>query len=671
MQRTRLGAGRVAASLTAWALVLPLCAWLTPTVAAALRHSLRLPLALALAIAGLIAVVAAIALVRALARPARVAPLLAAAALAAALLARVDASLLAPVGWELVTVGGGDLGHHLHIAALVAGPMPTAYVGFTGWHVSMVVAATLLRWGLLPTPALAPAAGTLATTVTPATTGSAATPWRGLELLDGAAVAVGAGQIAFVVAAAALVVALVWRAGARSIAAGEATRDSGHSSRRRTLGLTLGATVAAALALHAFDSYLFAALHYHAADGFVAHLHAAGIVVLGALAAICLPAGRLSVVAALAAVLLLRFDYGLNLPEHGLGFAALALIAARAEAPGRMRTALRVSAALAALAAVAMAAVLTSSWPKPGGMMHGTVDARLESLLPALIAAVGLWRWAARPSRYWLGWVLGVPLAVAMLHVASPALPAAYYFFKHGVHATWLLALVLAGLAGAGVARVIARGAADVGTGLRARDAALTSALALAAWALPGQLADADAAMMRGYRERAAPRWAWRQLAPLRTPLLAAVAAELEAGGGRIDAVLHPHWPVFSALSSMRDGWETLHFGPVKALQPLRWAAFVDGDPLRPGGCALVAASRAQRAAWASHDLRYGGRAGSRALAALAAADTRCAGAAPDAVDPRAARVCWRCVAGDVAVERDAGQIAAPAATALPTTAGP
>ncbi len=526
----------------------------TPIVAAGLRHSLHLPLGLCVALAAALTAGAALYVVGAWLRAGASWAAWVAVGAFALLLRLVDVALIAPTAGELVTVGGGDLGHHLHIAALLAGPMPTVYVGFTGWHATMVSAAWAIDAGWwVPAYAVDGSDGS----------------WSPPTMLDAAAAAVVVGWAAFALAAALLVTALASSPSpreARTSAQADAGATGQHrvGGRQRGVATVVGWAVAMALTMAAFQGFLLAAMHYHVADGFVAHAHAAALTLVGAWAALVTRGRKRRLAALLVVVGLLRFDYGLNLPETALAWATLALATAGVEPTRRWRNVLLVAGVGVALAAIAMAFALSGSWAKVGGMMHPTLTARIEVLSLALIAVVAAWRLARRPFATWLMWLLGVPLAVALAHAAFPQLPRAYYLFKHGVHAELLLVVALAGLAGAGVRQIIA------GVATR-RDGLLTVAVVVAAWAAPGALADANGPMMRGFRERGQPTWAWRQLAPLHTPMLTKVLGQLQRDGHRVDAALHPHWPVASALASMQAGWTGLEVAPVRGLQPRHW----------------------------------------------------------------------------------------------------
>lgn len=582
---------------------MPSVALVAPIVAAALRHTLTLPFGLCLVLGTLATAAAAAGLAwwsRARLRdPAVQVGAIGGAVLGWLLLRLVQRGLWAPLGGEPVTVGGGDLGHHLHIAALLAGPMPRVYVGFTGWHATMEAFATL------------------------------SSPGPGQMLLAGWA----ATRLGLVAALAAL---SAWTAGAvvRVVRAAPGPRAG---AARASLAVALGVVVAGALLVAAMQRFGLAIWHYHPADGFVAHAHALAPTLLAALLWTWVPPGWPALIAAAVGVVLLRFTYGLNLPEQALALGILAAWQLRAAAPTpHWQRRLIAGAALAGFGlAIAAAALLSGSFAKPGGVMHPTLDDRmllLAAATPAIAAAAAL---GLRRLALWLGAVLLVPLALAVLHACVPTLPREYYLWKHGVAAEWVAMCALPIVAGAAAARLVH---APTRAG-----AAWALGLALMAWTFPGALADANPRMMASFRERATVGHRLHVTQPARDRSFEAVMAQIRDAGGHITAAMHPHWSSSSIWQTEVEGWDDLIAAPVVGLQDRRWAAFRDGPSAEPAGCVVIAAGRHRVAAWRTHRRRNHGAAGELALRWLEASDLRCV----DGPRPRRwtwrERTCWRC----------------------------
>ncbi|MCB9738020.1 MAG: hypothetical protein H6747_02055 [Deltaproteobacteria bacterium] len=600
---------RLTALAIGWTLSLLAAAGLAhaPIVAAALRHTVHLPLPLgvlvAVALLGGLLWAMRHTVARMVAAPQRQIALAAATLLGALACAAAVDALWLPFGGEPATVGGGDLGHHLHIAALLEGPMPRVYLGFVGWHATTMAVFRALG---------APPAG----------------------LLQAGWIATWLGLLASLVIAACWLATLVVRVVERSpgSAGGAAPRV------RASLAVGLGVAVGGLLLWQAHHAALFAAWHYHPAEGFVAHAHATLPLLAAAWLWTVVPAGWPALIAAGGCVVALRFTYGLNLPEHAAAVAALAAWQAKtiAAAP-KWQTRARWGIALtSAVVAVGIAWVLAGSFGKPGGLMHPELELRVQSLGVVVLAPLAAWALGERRLALWLAALTAGPLIVALLHLAVPSLPREYYLWKHGVHAEWIGAIALAGLAGAAAARAV-----------RAptwRAFGLALALVGVAAALPQLLAEAQPRLQRSYRERSEPGYRLAVAQALRDRSFEQVMQRLAKRGRRVAAVLHPHWPLSSVWQSEREGTQELQVAPVAGLQELRWAAFRDGPASLPtDGCVVIAAGRHRRAAWSSHARRNGGPAGEKALAWLAGPGVHCAWGPTPRRGTWRERTCWRC----------------------------
>lgn len=586
MPLQRLVAARAAAILVAVAL-LPLLAFAGAAGGAGLRATFALPMALAVLGGQLLALAAWGTLTCQLWRqpPPPIAVLVWLWASGAALLGswlQLRTSALS----GLVTIGGGDFGNHLYLTLQLAEQRPNAYQGCTSWHTAVWTLQSLLN---VP---LAAAASTVA------------------HLSGAVAAAV----------AIALAVAAGWRAGSRPAA--------------RTAGALAGGT-AAALVWVQFGA---AVLHYDLAEGFVAHLHALWVVLATAFALVLANAPWQRVAAALLGAVVMRFTYGINLPGMLLGTGLLLWLAQ--DAPlGRLRPQVtRVAALLVAGAGLYVALLLVGSWGKPGGVAHPNLMTRTATLAVGWLAALGLvWCSATRAVGRWLLVVLGIPLAVALLHLSSRELSRAYFLWKHG-HLAEVVGLIAAA-AGLGAA------AATALERPQRRSAWLAGGLAgiVLLVVVLQQVRERNPAMLASLHERQRPPAEWRALAPLWDAGQDAVAWQLRKAGHTVHA-LHPHWPLFSLLAATAETATTTAISQPKYLHPERWATFVDGLIPAAGHCVVFAAAPHRLAQWQSHQQAHGGSAARKVQRWLANPQVQCKDGPPLAAGLPPERACWICL---------------------------
>lgn len=516
----------------------------------------------------------------------------------------------APQG--LVTIGGGDFGNHLWIAAQLADRMPGVYLGCTGWHMTLWTLSQAFELPMADAAAFA------------------------VHLPTGAALSLlGLGVV-------------------RAASAGWRGRPA------------LGAAVGAALSLCVFaEEFGFAVLHYLAAEGFVAQLHALLPWALLWVGLACAGGLGEALVVSLVGVVAMRYSYAMDLPALLVGVALLAAAAARRAPPwpSRLgvappcwpfaaRALLLGLSALAALQAALLMAQLSLSWAKPGSLLHPTVYGRLLGLslggAGAFLLLLLQPKARALAAAVWVQVMFGA--LVVVLHLLQPEWPREYYFFKHGMWPEMMGLCAVAAAAGAAVAvTVTALGgrappqSGSVATILARRTLALqllALTVVLAVFA-PGRVAQSNLAMVVGYQERAGLR-PWAQVSPLVDLSLLSLADAVRADGYAVQGVLHPHWPVHSFMASAVLGWSPIEPAPEVGLHDRRWIPFLHGDRPQPGACLLVAAGAHRLAAWRRHAYATGGVAGSRVLAELAGA-TRCVDGPPMAPQQPPERACALC----------------------------
>lgn len=591
---------RAASLLLAVVVGLPVACVVAWTAGAAFRHTLALPMgASAVLGAALTALVAGAWLrgsLRAGGLPWAVAVPGALTAWAAVAL-MVQQLVLTTLG-QLITVGGGDFGNHLALAEQLADRMPRVYVGFTGWHATVWTVSHL--WDL--------------------------------DIADAAAVAIHAGAgAAWAVAG---VVAVVLGAAGRSGAAAWA-----------------GGAVGGVALLWVASGWGFALTHYLAAEGFVAQLYALLPWHLG-LWAVATARTRLGRwIGALIGLVLLRFVYGIDLPEQLLALAMLTWVLASWSPAAAMETILRGlggerllaapkrwaeaplvrtawpwlwrgAAALLVFEALLFCLMLAQSWKKAGSVMTPTLTGRELALALGVAATVllGLAGRRQRPAAAWLLVCVGAGALLVAMHLLLPELPRQYYLFKHGMLLEWMGLLAAAGAVGAACAALVERGTAPVeGAGggrealpRAAATAVLAAALGLVVWA-PGRIAASNARLWQGYEEHIGAR-PWAQIAPLVDPSLPALARTLRSEGWTVAGVLHPHWPVYNFATSAAHGWQPIEPDIEVALQEKRWTYFVHAAPVEPGTCVVFAAAPHRLQEWARHRKLQSGPAGEHVL---------------------------------------------------------
>ncbi len=617
---------RAAALLLAVAVGVPVACVVAWTAGAAFRHTLGVPMATAAWLgAGAIGLVALL-LLRASLRAGGVpwAAAVPGVLTAWAVVGSLVQQLVLTTEGGLVTVGGGDFGNHLSLAEQLVDRMPQVYVGFTGWHA--------MAW-------------------------SVSQLW-GLDIGDAAAVAIHAGSAASWAVAAVVAVSLG--------AAG-----------RQGAAAWVGASVSGLALLWVAQGWGFALTHYLAAEGFVGQLHALLPWHLGlwAVATARTALGRW--IGAAMGLGLLRFVYGIDLPEQLLALAMLAwavgatdpatvaddIARGLGEWPGiaalrrlarapLLRTAWpwlwRGAALLCLIEALIFCLMLALSWKKAGSVMTPTLTGRALALTIGGVAAMllGLAGRKQRAAGAWLLVNIGAGALLVAMHLLLPSLPREYYLFKHGMLLEWMGLLGAAAAVGAATAAW----AQSQGSTPRWQAGALAAAaLLLVVWA-PGRIAASNARLYQGYQEHIGER-PWAQIAPLVDPSLPALAVALRDEGWTIAGVLHPHWPVYNFATSAAHGWRPIEPDIEVALQEKRWTYFVHAAPVEPGTCVVFAAAPHRLQEWARHRRLQGGPAGELVLRWLGDAE-RCVDGPSMAPWLPPERACARCQ------PRDAGRAA-------------
>lgn len=565
---------------------LPLLALLGAAAGAGLRATLQLPMPVAVVLGQLLAVVVGALAARKLRhQPPPLQPVAVWMLLTAAGLWNSWQQLQTSALGGLVTIGGGDFGNHLYLTQQLAANRPNAYQGCTSWHTAV------WTWSTLPGQPLALAASAVAH----------------LSAAVSAALAL------------ALAVAAGWLAASQP--------------RARLAGAVTGGVLAALV----WVQFGAAVVHYDLAEGFMAHLHALWVVLAAALGLVVAQTPWQRVVVALLGAVTMRFTYGINLPGMLLASGLLLWLAQHAPL-GRLRPQLlRAVALLLAGAGLYVALLLVGSWGKSGGVAHPNLMTRTATLAVGWLAALGLvWPTATRALGRWLLVVLGIPLAVALLHLWSRELSRAYFLWKHG-HLAEVVGLVsAAAVLGVVVAAVVER-TRRLASGAVVGFAGL-GLLALVLW----QVQLRNPAMMATLRERRLPPAQWRALAPLWDTGQDAVAAQLRAAGHTVHA-LHPHWPLFSLLAATAETARTTAISQPKYLHPERWATFVDGLIPPPGQCVVFAAAPHRLAQWQEHAKAHGGSAARKVTRWLQNPAVQCADGPPLAAELPPERACWIC----------------------------
>ncbi len=530
----------------------------------------------------------------------------------------------------LVTIGGGDFGNHLWIAAQLADRMPGVYLGCTGWHMTLWAVSHAL----------------------------------GMPMAEAAAWAV---HLPIGVALALLGVGVV-----QAASAGWRGRPA------------LAAAIVAALSLClAAEHFGFAVLHYLAAEGFVAQLHALLPWALLWLGLACAREVGAALVVTLLCVVAMRYSYAMDMPALLVGVALLAAAATRRPPiwphrlgvapqswPFAARALLVGLCALAVLQAALLMAQLGLSWHKPGSLLHPTTLGRLWALCLGGAGAflLLLLQPHARPLAASLWAQLGFGALLVALHLLHPEWPREYYFYKHGMWLEIMGLCAIAAAAGAAAGKTLMvlgdtavwgeAGSSGVASAsgvaaptMRASASAILwrPAVALATLVLavalalftPLRVSRSNPVLSMGYEERIGLR-PWAQVSPLVDGSLLALADAVRADGYAVQGVLHPHWPVHSFMTSAVHDWRPIEPALEVGLHDRRWIPFLHGDRPQPGACLLVAAGTHRLASWRRHAQVTGGVGGARVLADLAGA-ARCVDGPAMAAGLPAERACAVC----------------------------
>jgi len=275
-------------------------------------------------------------------------------------------------------------------------------------------------------------------------------------------------------------------------------------------------------------------LGYDQADGFYSHL--AGLTVVS-LALLCtsLPESRGWRLAALAATpVILRFTYGLNLPDVLVGVALLIWCESMGAAAPRLRWGLRVVAMGCLVAAAAAGHALWGLRAVEGAIVRPAHSAFVGSLV-ILVAALAwaLHRSVPGPRARLLraGLVFAGTTAAVQWGLLALKRPEAYYPVKHGFQA------LLIG--------TLAAGAIVASAGRRT-----AGALALSVGALILARASVQP-YWRPYVERLRGSPPWRFLQPLSDPeVLARIPRVLRTEQKTFGGYLDPSWPLANAMNA-------------------------------------------------------------------------------------------------------------------------
>ncbi len=531
-------------------------------------------------------------------RPPRLLPWLLWATCAALMADWLFHLLWVPETHGLVTVGGGDAGHHMGIAHQVATLNPKVYVGQTGAHTT--------AWLL----------GQLA----------------GLGIADALAWGWIGGGMAFYALVLAAVTATV--------------RDL------RPAAQWVAIPLAAGLMVSGSADYVPMWLHYYQAEGFFGHLYCLVPLALLLLASASADRWWLRVLAATCAVGVLRFTYALNAGEALVALALLAWGAALARGPRWWQR------AALGLAGVGACGAAWFAWTKlwalqkmTGGIMpHDlTTETVVLGTLTLVSAGVALCTWVAGralalPS---LARVSRAALVLAVLALCPWLvhrhwdlhwdLPREYYYRKHATLALLTLSVALPALAATLYAHAVER-----------RQALALAVLAVATLhftdAVVAKQALAGKRIAWSYRERVDPKVRWRINTPLWEPRTQArMQAVLRERGKRFGGYQHPSWPVHSAMNSAFPGWRPTVKQTVVDIKEARWKEWIQGLPARPGTCRFFTAARAELIGFARHDRRMKGKTFPLVRQLLARRDLRCERWQPPRKEQKPQRLCWVC----------------------------
>ena len=496
----------------------------------------------------------------------------------------------------LLTVGGGDAGHHMGISQQLATTHPKVYVGQTGVHAT--------AWLI----------GEIA----------------GLELPVAMAWAWISGAAFFYAATLGAVAFSV--------------RDLPTSSQLVAIPLAAG------LMVQVSAPYVPLVLHYYQAEGFFAHLH--GLVPIGLclLAAASFDRWWMRLLALVAAVGLLRFTYALNLSEGLIALAVTALTLV----PWRRPKALAAVLPLAALALWGAWIAGEKLWAlrkMSGGIMSH--DLYLETVVLgvlttvaatlALSARAGGFALKLR-SLHRLGavalWLTILGLGPWLVHRHwddDLSLPRQYYYRKHATLALMALSV--------GVPAVAAGLAAHI---TRRFVAASFAVLCIAAVDFSERVlvkqAGGGKRIAMSYRERVDPRVRWRINTPLWEPramaqMRAVLWRERKAFGG----YSHPSWPVHSVMNSAFPRWRPTEFQTVVDIKERRWQEWHRGFAPQAGTCRFFSAGPGQKRAYAAHDRRRKASSLPYIRGLMRRPDVRCWRWRPPRPELPMQKLCWVC----------------------------
>ena len=507
----------------------PLALALASALAAALRYVTAAPLAACCAIATVVLAVAWGWWLPTLVRGVRRGTALLALGAAIVGWLMLYARLWNPDLHGMATVGGGDNGHHIWIANQLAYDHPRIYQGFTSFHAFTWALAQLLGG-----------------------------PFEGMR-----------GAFYLSVAG--------WTGGGILLLA-VLVRDA----RRQVLAMAIAAALLLIIQLRVHLMWA----HYNQADGFVAHLHSAPMILALLLAVASRPHAIRQPLLLFAAIVLFRFTYALNAGDVLLASAAvIGPLSASPSPHARWRQLLKLGSVGMILVALVAYAMLAPKFPKPGGIMAPDPRWHLAGL-SAAVGACALWPRLARPesevalSRF-VAILCAPPALLIGVFFAIPSLPREYYFHKYPLVAL----LALTGVAPAWAALVVDRWLSlSAGERLNPRKIGLFALFALLL-GVGVRGADKGSGVLRqSYRERAGDEPSLRQVRALHDPRVERLARGLQrACGADAITLLHPHWPVFNFTDNVLAAWRPAPKRPVKGLQDERWALFLHGARPSPG----------------------------------------------------------------------------------------
>lgn len=478
---------------------------------------------------------------------------------------------------DLPTIGGGDAGNHVAIAAAWATDLPRAYLGFTGQHALLWAVDHGLRDDLIHSLSDVHRLGL----------------WTGLTL---------SGWVAWAL-----------------------LRPALDAARPLTVGLALAS--AAGVATLAWPDIAGLLAHYLQVEGFFPHAFAIAPLALLAWALVLpLPWPR-RLGALVVAVVALRFTYGLQLGDALLGVAGVltleTLVAARQRGaaptedprPTRLATSLRVGLHLAgaAVCASGAAVALWTLWGrrhKTGGVQpFDPSDLRLALALlllaPVLLGVVS-WLRGRRPTsaqgpnrqahttpagRLAVFAALFCAPSLALTTASASWASRGYYVTKYPLTPLMWLAL-LAPAAAVGVV-VALRRREPLPPARRVAALAVVTVVTLAAVLFGSHhartaLIHANPYVAATWRERVDPTRPMRTLRPLADRhLLAYIDRDVTRRGRTLAALVHDKWPVYNVALSVARGWRSPGFDRVPDLQSRRFPAFQRGAEPSPGTCVV------------------------------------------------------------------------------------